>query len=155
MLPKPVYWTILLLICAYAVWRGRGDERAAAATCLGASLIQMLVISPAMHRYSGVEIGVLAVDLGVLAVFVAIALQSSRFWPLWVAGLQLTTVLGHILKAVQLSLLPLAYAGAPRWTHAAPQLSGRHVPPQEVASKPRHAQPAAPLGQARGLRGTR
>lgn len=118
MLPKPVYWTVLLLICAYAFWRGRGDERAAAATCLGASLIQMLVISPAMHRYSGVEIGVLAVDLGVLAVFVAIALQSSRFWPLWVAGLQLTTVLGHILKAVQLSLLPLAYAGALRfWSY--------------------------------------
>ena len=118
MLPKPVYWTILLIICAYAFWRGRTDERAAAATCLGASLIQVLVISPTPHRYSGVEIGVLAVDLGVLAAFIAIALQSSRFWPLWVAGLQLTTILGHILKAVQLSLLPLAYAGALRfWSY--------------------------------------
>jgi hypothetical protein len=56
--------------------------------------------------------------LGVFAVFVAIALQSSRFWPLWVAGLQLTTILGHILKAVQLSLLPIAYAGALRfWSY--------------------------------------
>ena len=118
MLPKPLYWTILLLICAYAFWRGRSDERVAAATCLGASLIQMLVISPTAHRYSGVEIGVLLVDLGVLAVFIAIALQSSRFWPLWIAGLQLTTILGHILKAVQLSLLPIAYAGALRfWSY--------------------------------------
>jgi hypothetical protein len=118
MLPKPLYWAILLLICAYAFWRGRGDERAAAATCLIASLIQILVISPTPHRYSGVEIGVMLVDLGVLAVFVAIALQSSRFWPLWVAGLQLTTILGHILKAVQLSLLPIAYAGALRfWSY--------------------------------------
>jgi hypothetical protein len=118
MLPKPVYWTILVLICAYAFWRGRKDERVAAATCLLASLVQLLVVSPAMHRYSGVELGVLFVDLGVLGVFVAIALQSSRFWPLWVAGLQLTTILGHILKAVQLSLLPLAYAGALRfWSY--------------------------------------
>jgi hypothetical protein len=118
MLPKPIYWTILVLICAYAFWRGRTDERVAAATCLLASLVQLLVVSPAMHRYSGVELGVMFVDLGVLGVFVALALQSSRFWPLWVAGLQLTTILGHVLKAVQLSLLPLAYAGALRfWSY--------------------------------------
>jgi len=118
MLPKPVYWTILLLICAYAFWRGRSDERIAAGTCLAASLIQVLVISPTAHRYSGVEVGVMIVDLCVLAVFVAIALQSSRFWPLWIAGLQLTTILGHVLKAVQLSLLPIAYAGALRfWSY--------------------------------------
>jgi hypothetical protein len=118
MLPKPLYWTILVLICAYALWRGRKDERIAAATCLLASLVQVLVVSPAVHRYSGVEFGVMFVDLGVLGVFVAIALQSSRFWPLWVAGLQLTTILGHLLKAVQLSLLPLAYAGALRfWSY--------------------------------------
>jgi hypothetical protein len=118
MLPKPIYWTILVLICAYAFWRGRTDERVAAATCLLASLVQLLVVSPAMHRYSGIEFGVMFVDLGVLGVFVALALQSSRFWPLWVAGLQLTTILGHVLKAVQLSLLPLAYAGALRfWSY--------------------------------------
>ena len=31
------------------------------------------------------------VDLAVLAGFVTVALRSKRFWPLWVAGLQLTT----------------------------------------------------------------
>jgi len=118
MLPHWAYWSVLLLICAYAFWRGRSDERAAAATCLVATLVQLLVVSPTPHRYSGVEVGVLLVDLGVLGAFVAIALQSSRFWPLWVAGLQLTTILGHILKAVQLSLLPIAYAGALRfWSY--------------------------------------
>jgi hypothetical protein len=118
MFPKPIYWTILLLICAYAFWRGRSDERVAAATCLAASLIQILVISPTAHRYSEVEVGVMLVDLGVLAIFVVIALQSSRFWPLWIAGLQLTTIVGHVLKAVQLNLLPLAYAGALRfWSY--------------------------------------
>lgn len=118
MLPKPFYWAILLLICAFAFWRGRSDERAAAGTCLAASLIQVLAISPAAHRYSGVEVGVLLIDLAVLAAFVLIALRSSRFWPLWVAGLQLTTIMGHLLKAVQLDLLPLAYAGALRfWSY--------------------------------------
>lgn len=118
MLPRPIYWAVLLLICGYALWRGRSDERVAAATCLIASLAQTLVISPTLVRYNSVEYGVFLVDLGVLGVFVAIALQSSRFWPLWVAGLQLTTILGHLLKFVDLRLLPYAYAGALRfWSY--------------------------------------
>jgi hypothetical protein len=118
MLPHSVYWSVLLLICGFAFWRGHSDERLAAATCLIATLVQLFVVTPTLRRYSGVEIGVLLVDVSVLAVFVGIALQSHRFWPLWVAGLQLTTVFGHILKAIQLSLLPLAYAGALRfWSY--------------------------------------
>lgn len=118
MLPHSVYWSALLLICAFAFWRGHSDERVVAATCLLATLVQLFVVTPTLRRYSGVELGVLAVDLTVLAVFVGIALHSQRFWPLWVAGLQLTTVFGHILKAIQLSLLPYAYAGALRfWSY--------------------------------------
>lgn len=118
MLPHSVYWSALLLICAFALWRGRNDERIAAATCLIATIVQLFVVTPILRRYSGVEVGVLLVDLGVLAVFVGIAVQSKRFWPLWVAGLQLTTVFGHVLKGVQVSLLPYAYAGALRfWSY--------------------------------------
>ena len=118
MLPHSVYWSVLLLICAFAFWRGQTDERIAAATCLIATLVQLFVVTPTVGRYSGVETGVLLVDLAVLAVFVGIALQSRRFWPLWVAGLQLTTVFGHMLKAIQLGLLPYAYAGALRfWSY--------------------------------------
>lgn len=118
MLPRPIYWAVLLLITGYAFWRGRTDERVAAATCLAASLVQILVISPTLTRYSGVETGVMLVDLAVFAVFLGIALQSTRFWPLWVAGLQLTTILGHLMKMVESDLLPHAYAGALRfWSY--------------------------------------
>jgi hypothetical protein len=49
---------------------------------------------------------------------VVIALRSDRFWPLWVAGLQLTISMSHLLKAIQLDLLPLAYAAAERfWSY--------------------------------------
>jgi hypothetical protein len=47
-----------------------------------------------------------------------VALRSSRFWPLWVAGLQLTTSVAHVLKAVNADLLPHAYAAAARfWSY--------------------------------------
>jgi len=54
----------------------------------------------------------LLVDLAVLAGFITVALRSKRFWPLWVAGLQLTTSLGHILKGMDQDLLPQAYGAA-------------------------------------------
>jgi hypothetical protein len=41
-----------------------------------------------------------------------LALRSDRFWPLWVAGLQLTSSLGQILKIVQPDLLAMVYAAS-------------------------------------------
>ena len=118
MLPALFYWLILLAITAYALWRGRSDERIVASACLVASLITYAVLSPRVMRYSQVETGVLLVDIGVLAVFTAVALQSSRFWPLWVAGLQLTTSVAHVLKAIDADLLPHAYGAAARfWSY--------------------------------------
>jgi len=107
-----IFGPMLLAVCLYAWFRGGGYERLVAATCLGGTLATMLVISPLSHRYSGVEEGLLLVDLGVLAGFVTVALRSNRFWPLWVAGLQLTTSLGHILKGIDPELLPRAYGAA-------------------------------------------
>lgn len=112
------YWTLLALTCAYALTCGRRDERVAAVTCLGATVLTLAMLSPLSARYSNVESGVMLVDLGVLAAFVFIALKSERFWPLWIAGLQLTTTVAHVLKAVDAALLPEAYGAAMRfWSY--------------------------------------
>ncbi|MFL6779955.1 MAG: hypothetical protein ACJ8E8_13075 [Sphingomicrobium sp.] len=107
-----IFLPILFAVCAYAWWRGSSDERTVALTCLAGTAATLLVISPLRQRYAGVEEGLLLVDLGVLAGFITVALRSNRFWPLWVAGLQLTTSLGHILKGVDQDLLPRAYGAA-------------------------------------------
>jgi hypothetical protein len=107
-----IFGPLLLAVCIYAWLKGGNDERAVAATCLAGTLATMFVISPLRHRYAGVEEGLMLVDLGVLAGFITVALRSKRFWPLWVAGLQLTTSLGHILKGADQDLLPKAYGAA-------------------------------------------
>jgi hypothetical protein len=112
MLPKQLFWAIVILICAYAWLRGRSEERIAATTCLLATVATHFMISPLHERYTGVETGLLLIDMAVLAAFVAIALVSSRFWPLWAAGLQLTVSMSHMLKGIDLALLPKAYAAA-------------------------------------------
>jgi hypothetical protein len=71
-----------------------------------------LALSPVAHRYNGLEATVMFVDLAVFAGFLWVALRSERFWPLWIAGLQLTTIIGHLLKAVDIHLFARAYGAA-------------------------------------------
>ena len=112
------YWLVLTGVAAYAFLRGRGDERAAALVCVIATAASVLVNSPLTRRFTGVETGVLIVDLLALAAFTAIALRTSRFWPLWVAGFQLTSTFAHVLKAIHFGLLPQVYAAAERlWVY--------------------------------------
>lgn len=107
-----IFAPLLLAVCIYAWWRGGSDERIVAATCFAGTAATMLAISPLRQRYSGVEEGLLLVDLAVLAGFILVALRSKRFWPLWVAGLQLTTSLGHVLKGIDNDMVPKAYGAA-------------------------------------------
>ncbi len=118
MLDPLSYWLLLTGVAAYALWRGKGDERAAALVCVVATAASVLVNSPLTRRFAGVETGVLVVDLLTLAAFIAIALRTKRFWPLWVAGFQLTSTFAHVLKAVHFSLVPQVYAAAERlWVY--------------------------------------
>ena len=110
-----LYWPLLILTCGYASYRGGRHERLVALICIVATIATITVNSPLNRMYANVEQGALLVDLAVLAAFVAVALVSDRFWPLWVAGLQLTTSFAHFLKAVDPHLVPLAYGAAVRF----------------------------------------
>jgi len=115
MLSPQAYFVVLFVVCAYAFLRGRTDERTVAATCLLASVASVLVASAKASAYSHLEAGILLVDIGAFAAFTAVALKSERFWPLWVAGLQLTTLMSHLFKVGRLDLMPQAYAAAARF----------------------------------------
>ncbi len=114
MLSPLAYYAVLFAVCAYAYLRGRTDERVAATICVVATFATNVVYNPS-GSFASVEVGVLVVDTATLAGFTFLAMRSDRFWPLWVAGLQLTTVVAHGLKAVELELLPQAYAAAARF----------------------------------------
>jgi hypothetical protein len=118
MLDPLSYWLLLTGVAVYAFLRGRGDERAAASVCVVATVASVLVNSPLTRRFGTVELGVMVVDLAALAAFTAIALRTKRFWPLWVAGFQLTSTFAHALKAIHFSLVPQVYAAAERlWVY--------------------------------------
>jgi hypothetical protein len=119
MLSPQAYFVVLFLVCAYAFLRGRTDERTVAAICILASGASVVLGSRiATMAYTRVEAGILLVDVATFAGFTFVALRSERFWPLWVAGLQLTTLFSHAFKAGRIDLMPTAYAAAARlWVY--------------------------------------
>ena len=114
MLNPKTYYILLCLVSMYAFLRGRSDERIAAATCILATFATNIIYTPT-GSFIGVERGVMLVDVAALTAFTILALRSDRFWPLWAAGLQLVTVGAHVVKAIELDLIPQAYASAARF----------------------------------------
>ena len=109
----PTFFRILLAVVAIsALGCGRRDERLVCAILVLGVIATHLVISPIAHRFTGIESPVMLVDIVVFAGFLWVALRSERFWPLWIAGLQLTTILGHILKLMDTHLFSRAYGAA-------------------------------------------
>jgi hypothetical protein len=113
-----IFWAILLLSCGYALWRGRKYERIAAIVFLTATIVSVAGHLLFQIRYESIDVGEVAVDSGVLIAVVAIALASDRFWPLWVAGLQLVDSMAHLMKAIDVRLPAWGYAIAERfWSY--------------------------------------
>ncbi|HEX5258931.1 MAG TPA: hypothetical protein VFW35_09130 [Sphingomicrobium sp.] len=110
-----LFWLLLLVSCGYALWRGRRYERMAAFVFVAATLLSFFGESSVKHRYVGIEITDVVVDNGVLLALVAIALVSDRFWPLWAAGLQLVDSMSHLMKTIDVDLLPKVYGAAERF----------------------------------------
>lgn len=109
----PTLFRILLAFVAlYALWRGNRDERQVGIILVIGVVGTHFAISPVHYRFSELERNVLLVDVAVLAGFLWVALRSERFWPLWMAGLQLTAILGHLLKLIETDLFSRAYGAA-------------------------------------------
>lgn len=107
-----LFLVLWLGCCLYALVRGGAPERIGATIFLTAALLSLAVEEPQGSRFDSIEIGVLIVDLGVLAGFTALALTASRFWPIWMSGMQGVQVLSHFAIAVNATVIPWAYWNA-------------------------------------------
>jgi hypothetical protein len=106
-----IYRALMYGVCGYAILRGKGEARIVGAVFLVGDLATLWLRS---STYSSVETEVMIIDILAFLAFTYVALISDRFWPLWISGLQLTSSLGHLFKAIDADLLPIAYAAALR-----------------------------------------
>ena len=110
-----IFNALLFGACGYALFRGKADARMVALMFLIGTFATYALSWPVVINYSSLEVGIAVIDVLALVGFTYVALVSDRFWPLWVSGLQLTTCLGHLIKALQSDLVPIAYAAALRF----------------------------------------
>jgi hypothetical protein len=106
-----IYRALMYGVCGYALLRGKTEARIVGLVFLAGDLATLGLRS----SYASVETEILIIDILAFLAFTYAALISDRFWPLWISGLQLTSSMGHLFKAIDAQLLPLAYAAALRF----------------------------------------
>jgi len=106
------YLSLLIACCGFAYLRGGAPERIGAAIMAIGSFLTVAALSTLAERYRSVELGVFLVDVATLFALLVLALRANRYWPLWVAALQLVATTAHAVKLVDPEVIRRAYAFA-------------------------------------------
>jgi len=109
MLNVVFYFSLLFACWAYALAKGAAPERMGASIIGAGSIVTVLVASGPANRFASVEVGIFLVDAACLVAFLVLALRAHRYWPLWIAGLQLIGTAGHAVKLVDPEIIRRAY----------------------------------------------
>ena len=96
-------------ICGFAVWKGGWEERIAGGALALGALATPIVKD---HHWLGPQWGVFSIDLVYLALIVAIAMRTKRWWPLPAAAFQLLGVMTHAARIADHSVGGWAYITA-------------------------------------------
>jgi hypothetical protein len=103
------YFGLLVGGWIYAILRGGAPERIGVTILLVASLVTGAVAWGPRDLFATVASDVLLIDVVTSAAYVVLALRAERFWPFWVAALQILTALGHLVKLADPGMLRSAY----------------------------------------------
>lgn len=122
----PFFWTAFLVCCLYALIRGGAPERIGAAIFIAAVILTGLAVSSMEGQaYRILEVGQLLVDGAMLVAFLVLALITTRFWPIWMSGLQAVQVAAHLAKLADPELIYWAYGvGQAFWSYPMMALLG-------------------------------
>lgn len=133
-----LFATFQLLVSGYALFRGGAPERIVAIAMVVAAAATGLISPGSAPDFSRLVRALLLIDLGFLIAVLTVALFADRYWPLWIAALQLTALAIHGVRVYDPTLVPYAYAwtaakaayvmllllGAGVWRHAARAAAG-------------------------------
>ena len=105
-----IFYAIQVAASGYALWRGGAPERLTGLALLAAAASTGILQRDSPSLFSGLEIGVMIVDLLLLMAMVAITLHADRFWPAWITALHALGSGAHLAKAISPDVIRLAYA---------------------------------------------
>jgi hypothetical protein len=104
-----VYSACLAASCGYALICGGRPERWGAGINLAGSLVSLLVglLTPAI--WQSAMAGLSLIDLLVALGFLALAIGTTRYWPIWAFGFSIAGVTAHLARVIQPAVPAMAY----------------------------------------------
>lgn len=112
MIRHSLFVLLLLLASGFAFARGSGPEKVGGGIALVGTALTVMVATAYPSRFRHIESGIFVVDVLTFAAFTWLSLRSTRFWPIWIAGLQGATVVVHMTRFVAPGIVPPAYMDA-------------------------------------------
>ncbi|WP_156361775.1 hypothetical protein [Sphingomonas sp. Leaf343] len=110
MLHIVVFNVVLIAVVAFAVWGGGAPERIVAGLMFVANAATALLPYDPGSTFLWLDWSGFGVDALLFVAFTAVALRADRYWPIWLAALQLVAVAIHLVRIVDRALVPLVYA---------------------------------------------
>lgn len=110
-----VFFTVLIGVCLYAMWRGGAPERVAGVMMAAAAVLTALLPVVPGVTFHIVEVPRLATDIALLAGLLVVTAYADRFWPIYCTGLHLLAVATHGVRAIDPHVLPIVYTRVTGW----------------------------------------
>jgi len=107
-----ILFNLALACCLfYSFGSGGGPEKAAMLAQVAAALFTIIAILllPRSVTFTRVADGLVLIDVGLLVALTWLALRANRLWTIVLAGLQLSTMIVHLSKAVFPALPAASY----------------------------------------------
>jgi len=107
-----ILFNFVLLSCLfYSLKCGGRPEKAAMISQVAAAVLTIIAIRilPRSVAFTGVAHGLVVIDIGLLLALTWLALRANRLWTIVLAGLQLSTMIVHLSKAVFPALPAASY----------------------------------------------
>lgn len=105
---ETVYTCFLFICCLYAFLLGGATGRAGAIIFLIGSLLSYFAIASAPDwQYTNFQL--LLIDSVCFIALLLLAMVSDRYWPIWAAALQFTTLIIHFATIWADFITPVAY----------------------------------------------
>lgn len=104
-----IFNLILGASCIFATVRGGAPERLTALFFGAAGIATFLIPAEYWTGFRSIDLPLLAIDIALLVSLVVLSACADRFWPIWLAAVQLVIVLVHVAKAYNPAIVPLIY----------------------------------------------
>lgn len=106
----PLIYLALLLACCVAAYRFGGFAERWAAIILVTGSVLSFLLGPQTTHWGSVSVPLFAIDFAGLVAFIVLARLSDKYWPIWVASLQLLSLAANVGQSIRPSARAIGYA---------------------------------------------